>query len=266
MRGGERSAHVRRLLPHQAPAALCHRRGQRHARGGAGGRGGHHRSRHGQPRPAAAAARHREAGRGGAEARCARLFAVEGHPGPAAGAGELLRTAVRGRRRSRDRGRGDDGVEGGAGQPRHRDHRAGRRRAGAQPVVSDPHLRLHHRRRDDPRGADDARRCLFRQPGAGDGLHRAAAVDPGGELSVEPDRGSGRPRLLRAAGGVGEGESGVGHFSDLAYSELYFDGKPTPSILQVPGAKDIAIEFTSLSARPIRWRGGGSGSRSATRR
>ncbi|PMY01474.1 aminotransferase, partial [Pseudomonas sp. MPR-R2A5] len=29
--------------------------------------------------------------------------------------------------------------------------------------------------------------------------------------------------------------------------ELYFDGKPTPSILQVPGAKDIAIEFTSLS-------------------
>lgn len=35
--------------------------------------------------------------------------------------------------------------------------------------------------------------------------------------------------------------------SDLAYSELYFDGKPTPSILQVPGAKDVAIEFTSLS-------------------
>ncbi len=35
--------------------------------------------------------------------------------------------------------------------------------------------------------------------------------------------------------------------SDLAYSELYFDGQPTPSILQVKGAKDIAIEFTSLS-------------------
>ncbi|GGD58310.1 LL-diaminopimelate aminotransferase [Erythrobacter arachoides] len=35
--------------------------------------------------------------------------------------------------------------------------------------------------------------------------------------------------------------------SDLAYSELYYDGKPTPSILQVPGAKDVAIEFTSLS-------------------
>jgi len=35
--------------------------------------------------------------------------------------------------------------------------------------------------------------------------------------------------------------------SDLAYSELYFDGKPTVSILQVPGAKDVAVEFTSLS-------------------
>jgi alanine-synthesizing transaminase len=35
--------------------------------------------------------------------------------------------------------------------------------------------------------------------------------------------------------------------SDLAYSELYFDGNPTPSILQVKGAKDVAVEFTSLS-------------------
>ncbi|MES2700503.1 MAG: LL-diaminopimelate aminotransferase, partial [Pseudomonadota bacterium] len=35
--------------------------------------------------------------------------------------------------------------------------------------------------------------------------------------------------------------------SDLAYSELYFDGNPTPSILQVKGAMDVAVEFTSLS-------------------
>lgn len=35
--------------------------------------------------------------------------------------------------------------------------------------------------------------------------------------------------------------------SDLAYSELYYDGQPTPSILQVAGAKDVAIEFTSMS-------------------
>lgn len=35
--------------------------------------------------------------------------------------------------------------------------------------------------------------------------------------------------------------------SDLAYSEIYFDGDPPPSILQVPGAMDIAVEFTSMS-------------------
>lgn len=35
--------------------------------------------------------------------------------------------------------------------------------------------------------------------------------------------------------------------SDLAYSEIYFDGNPPPSILQVPGAFDVAVEFTSLS-------------------
>src|SRR5690606_14105572 len=35
--------------------------------------------------------------------------------------------------------------------------------------------------------------------------------------------------------------------SDLAYSEIYFDGNPPPSVLQVPGAIDIAVEFTSMS-------------------
>ena len=35
--------------------------------------------------------------------------------------------------------------------------------------------------------------------------------------------------------------------SDLAYAEIYYDGNPPPSILQVPGAKDVAVEFTSLS-------------------
>ena len=42
-------------------------------------------------------------------------------------------------------------------------------------------------------------------------------------------------------------ENKVWVLSDLAYSELYFDGKPTRSILEVPGAKDVAVEFTSMS-------------------
>ncbi|GIK78931.1 MAG: aminotransferase [Alphaproteobacteria bacterium] len=35
--------------------------------------------------------------------------------------------------------------------------------------------------------------------------------------------------------------------SDLAYSEVYFENNPPPSILQVPGAFDVAVEFTSMS-------------------
>jgi LL-diaminopimelate aminotransferase len=34
---------------------------------------------------------------------------------------------------------------------------------------------------------------------------------------------------------------------DMAYSEIYYDGEAPPSVLQVPGAKDLAIEFHSLS-------------------
>ena len=40
---------------------------------------------------------------------------------------------------------------------------------------------------------------------------------------------------------------GVLLLSDLAYAEVYFDGAPPPSVLQVPGAMDIAVEFTSMS-------------------
>lgn len=35
--------------------------------------------------------------------------------------------------------------------------------------------------------------------------------------------------------------------SDLAYSEVYLDDNPPPSVLQVPGAIDVTVEFTSLS-------------------
>jgi alanine-synthesizing transaminase len=35
--------------------------------------------------------------------------------------------------------------------------------------------------------------------------------------------------------------------SDLAYAEVYFDDTPPPSVLQVPGAMDVTVEFTSMS-------------------
>jgi alanine-synthesizing transaminase len=42
-------------------------------------------------------------------------------------------------------------------------------------------------------------------------------------------------------------KTGIFIISDLAYAEIYFDGNPPPSVLQVPGAKDITVEFTSMS-------------------
>jgi alanine-synthesizing transaminase len=40
---------------------------------------------------------------------------------------------------------------------------------------------------------------------------------------------------------------GIFILSDLAYAEVYFDDQPPPSVLQVPGAMDISVEFTSMS-------------------
>jgi alanine-synthesizing transaminase len=40
---------------------------------------------------------------------------------------------------------------------------------------------------------------------------------------------------------------GIFILSDLAYAEVYFDDMPPPSVLQVPGAMDVTVEFTSMS-------------------
>jgi len=42
-------------------------------------------------------------------------------------------------------------------------------------------------------------------------------------------------------------EHGVYVVHDLAYADIVFDGYKAPSILQVPGAKDIAVEFFTMS-------------------
>ena len=40
---------------------------------------------------------------------------------------------------------------------------------------------------------------------------------------------------------------GIFILSDLAYAEVYFDNNPPPSVLQVPGAMEVTVEFTSMS-------------------
>ncbi|MBI2380333.1 MAG: alanine transaminase [Gammaproteobacteria bacterium] len=42
-------------------------------------------------------------------------------------------------------------------------------------------------------------------------------------------------------------EAGIWIVHDIAYADIVFDGYKAPSILEVPGAKDIAVEFFSLS-------------------
>jgi LL-diaminopimelate aminotransferase len=42
-------------------------------------------------------------------------------------------------------------------------------------------------------------------------------------------------------------EHGIIVASDIAYSEIFFEGEPPASFLEVPGAKDVGIEFQSLS-------------------
>ena len=42
-------------------------------------------------------------------------------------------------------------------------------------------------------------------------------------------------------------ELGIYLVHDLAYADICFDGYKAPSVLQVPGAKDIAVEFFTLS-------------------
>jgi alanine-synthesizing transaminase len=42
-------------------------------------------------------------------------------------------------------------------------------------------------------------------------------------------------------------EHGIWLIHDIAYADIVFDGYQAPSVLQVPGAKDIAVEFFTLS-------------------
>ncbi len=75
-----------------------------------------------------------------------------------------------------------------------------------------------------------------------------------------------RARFLQGPRGLRE-EARCSLLSDLAYAEVYFDGEPPPSVLQVPGAIDCTVEFTSLSKTysMAGWRMARRGQRAAAR-
>ncbi len=60
-------------------------------------------------------------------------------------------------------------------------------------------------------------------------------------------------------------EYGIYVVHDLAYADIVFDGWKAPSIMQVPGARDVAVEFfyTMSKEAAATWRAGASGSWSA---
>ena len=67
------------------------------------------------------------------------------------------------------------------------------------------------------------------------------------ELPVQPDGAIWRTSISTGRSSRSPGGTSIWILSDLAYAEIYFGDKPPPSLLQVPGAKDIAVEFTTLS-------------------
>ena len=117
-----------------------------------------------------------------------------------------------------------------------------------EPDLSDPRLRLHHVGRRHPLACRPSRTTDF-IPRA---RARGAPLDPEADradpqLSVQPD-GAWSPSLDFYKDVVAFAKKhDIFILSDLAYSEIYFDGNPPPSVLQVPGAIDITVEFTSMS-------------------
>ena len=93
------------------------------------------------------------------------------------------------------------------------------------------------------RRATDSIHGLARQGGEALG---AEAVGAGAELSRQPTAVVADLDFYREVVAFAKKHDLI-VLSDLAYAEIYFDGEPPPSILQVPGAMDIAVEFTTLS-------------------
>jgi alanine-synthesizing transaminase len=132
----------------------------------------------------------------------------------------------------------DDGLEGGLASLATAITAPGRRGARAEPELSDPYLRLHHRRatiRSVPTTPDENYwRALDRAMAFTVPRPSILVVNYPSNPTAEAVDLAFYERLVAWAK-----ENGVWVISDLAYSELYYDGNPTPSILQVPGGKDV---------------------------
>ena len=113
------------------------------------------------------------------------------------------------------------------------------------PELPDPHLRPRDCRSARSERARARLRPIFGASWKDDSAHDAAPQGADRQLSVEPDHaGVELPFLARLVDWPAQ--YGFHLIHDLAYADLGFDGYKPPSVLQVPGAKDVAVEFFTL--------------------
>ena len=154
------------------------------------------------------------------------------HPRPAPRAGRLLRASLRGRSRSRKRGGRDDGFPRRAcpaSPPRFNSRRAMWCWRPTPATRSTPSAVIYRRREQSVRVPTTPDDEYWHSLDRAMNFTVLAPQRAGGELPVQSDRGrvvdlAFYERLVAWAR-----ENQVWVVSDLAYSELYFDGKPTPS-------------------------------------
>ena len=90
-------------------------------------------------------------------------------------------------------------------------------------------------------------RGLLRRARARDPRAHAQAEDADPRLPVEPDRAMRRARRSSRKSSRSRKQHDILVVHDLAYADIVFDGYKAPSIMQVPGARDVAVEFFTMS-------------------
>ena len=144
------------------------------------------------------------------------------------------------------RGHRHDRREGRAGAPAIRHRRTGRRSSFAESGVPDSSVRRFDGGRPRVHAADA--RCGDVSGAAGRAIPDllAQAEDDPDLLPAQSDDDVRGPGFLRGGGELArENDAMIIH--DFAYADLGFDGYKPPSILQVPGAKEVAVEIFSMS-------------------
>jgi alanine-synthesizing transaminase len=88
---------------------------------------------------------------------------------------------------------------------------------------------------------------ILRGAPSGRSTELSEAQDADHQFSVEPDRAVRELLPFFEKTARSAREHGIWVVHDLAYADITFDGWKAPSIMQVEGARDVAVEFFSMS-------------------